>query len=107
MARIIQCNVRSLNTSCKYVEDLCLREDIQALCLTEIWHPDVENLNFLQKWDWKVSVRIYEEGGGTAIITRPDVKCVPRKDITGDVEMSWCDVYINTKILVGEHLYST
>ena len=102
MTKFLQGNVRSLNTSSKFVEDLCIKEDIKILCLSEIWHPDVENLNFLQKWKWYEALRLHKEGGGTAIIVRPDVKTLPRKDITGELEMTWCEIFIrDTKVLLG------
>ena len=102
MTKFLQGNVRSLNTSCKFVEDICLKEKIKVLCLSEIWHPDVQNINFLLKWGWYKSVRVEKEGGGAAIIVRPDVKSVPRRDISAEVEMTWCELYIqNTVILLG------
>ena len=103
MANFIQGNVRSLNTSCKFVEDICVKDDIKVLCLSEIWHPDVNNINFLHQWEWYKSERTEPEGGGTALIIRPDIKSIPRKEICCDfVEMSWCEIFIeNTAILLG------
>ena len=64
MVKFIQSNVRSINTSKTYFEDLCSKNDISILCLTEIWHPDFEQLNVLHKWEWIVAERDGQEGGG-------------------------------------------
>ena len=102
MTKFLQGNVRSLNTSCRFVEDICLKEQIKVLSLSEIWHPDVTNINFLHQWKWYKSVRVGQEGGGAAVIVCPDIKSVPRREITADVEMVWCELYIrNTALLLG------
>ena len=79
-----------------------MKEQIKVLCLSEIWHPDVANIKFLHKWAWYKSVRTEQEGGGAAIIVRPDVKSVERPDITADVEMSWCELYVQNTSILGQ-----
>ena len=79
--KLAQCNIRSLNTSSKLIEDMCRLQEISILSLTEIWHPDVSQLKFLHKWMWNVSVRVSKEGGGAATLINPMIKSHPRKDL--------------------------
>ena len=96
MVKFIQCNVRSLNTSKSYFEDLCSKNDISILCLTEIWHPDFDGLNVLQKWKWVGVERLEQEGGGAAIILNPNVKYVPRQDLFNEnLEAAWCELIVD------------
>ena len=81
VVQVAQCNIRSLNTSSKQIEDLCKLKQISILSLTEIWHPEVSSLKFLHKWNWNVSVRVNKEGGGAATIINPLLKTHPRKDL--------------------------
>ena len=74
MVFVGQCNVRSLNTSASFVENLCIKRNIGILCLSEIWHPDVSKINVLNNLRWYTSIRGSQEGGGAAIIVKPDVK---------------------------------
>ena len=101
--KVAQCNIRSLNTSSKLVEDMCRLQEISILSLTEIWHPEVTTLKFLHKWIWNVSIRSNREGGGAATIINPKIKTYPREDLNDpDLEAVWCDIYLqNKKILVG------
>ena len=101
--RIAQCNIRSLNTSAKLIEDMCKVQQISILSLTEIWHPDVSNLRFLHKWTWNVSIRDHKEGGGAATLVNPQIKTHPRKDLNNRwLESTWCEIYVeNRKILLG------
>ena len=101
--KIAQCNIRSLNTSNKLIEDMCGLQGISILSLTEIWHPDVSQLKFLHKWMWNVSIRTNREGGGAATIISPLIKSHPREDLNNPLlEAVWCEIYLeNRKILVG------
>ncbi len=63
-----QCNIRSLNTSTKYVEDLVRKTQIRMLAFTEIWHPDA-NTNLLLGWRWYKNERKNREGGGAITIS--------------------------------------
>ena len=81
MTFIGQCNIRSLNTSATFVENLCQKKDLGILALSEIWHPDYEKTNLLNSWIWYKSEREHREGGGAAIIFRPDVKSSPSEDL--------------------------
>ena len=101
--RVAQCNIRSLNTSSKLIEDVCQIQEIGVLSLTEIWHPEVSNLKFLQKWTWHASTRNNREGGGAATIINPQIKTHPRKDLNNPLlEMVWCEIYAEKrKILIG------
>ena len=101
--RTAQCNIRSLNTSSKLIEDMCKLQDISILSLSEIWHPDVSSLKFLHKWNWNMSIRARREGGGAAVLINPKIKTHPRKDINNpSVEAVWCEIYVkNKKILLG------
>ena len=93
--KIAQCNIRSLNTSNKLIEDMCGLQGISILSLTEIWHPDVSQLKFLHKWMWNVSIRTNREGGGAATIISPLIKSHPREDLNNPLlEAVWCEVYI-------------
>ena len=74
--KFIQGNVRSLNTSKSYIEDIGSKNDIKVLCLSEIWHPDFSSLNILSKWKWVATERVEQEGGGAAIIIHPDIKYI-------------------------------
>ena len=101
--KVAQCNIRSLNTSSKLIEDLCKLQEISILSLTEIWHPDVSNLKFLHKWTWNVSIRNNREGGGAATLVSPQIKTVSREDLNNpSSELVWCEIYVeNRKILLG------
>ena len=103
MARVNQCNIRSLNTSTKYVENLSQRENIKVWALTEIWHPDYTKLNYLHQWKWYKNERDEREGGGAALAVHPGIKSWERKDLTVDgVEGVWCEVSISdVRILLG------
>ena len=102
VVQVAQCNIRSLNTSSKQIEDLCKLKQISILSLTEIWHPEVSSLKFLHKWNWNVSVRVNKEGGGAATIINPLLKTHPRKDLNNPgLEAAWCEIFVeNRKILV-------
>ena len=52
-----QCNIRSLNTSTKYIEDLVKKTNIRVFAFTEIWHPDA-NKNLLSGWKTRESSNI-------------------------------------------------
>ena len=96
MSQFIQCNVRSLNTSYTFVEDICKVLGTSVLCLTEIWHPNFEQLSLLKYWKWIVSVRGQAQGGGVAIVVNPGNKYIERKDIVDNrIEAVWCEVFIN------------
>ena len=97
-----QCNIRSLKTSTKYIEDLVMKTDIRMLLFTEIWHVDA-NHNLLSQWRWYKNERADREGGGAAIVVHPSVKSWPRKDLKrDDIESAWCEISIDNKsILVG------
>ena len=82
MVFVGQCNIRSLNTSASFVENLCIERNIGILCLSEIWHPDVSKINVLNNWRWYTSIRESQERAGAAIIVRPDVKSFSRPDLT-------------------------
>ena len=101
--KVAQCNIRSLNTSSKLIEDMCKVQDISILSLTEIWHPEVSGLKFLHKWTWNVLIRVQREGGGAATIINPRIKSYPREDLNNpQLEAIWCDIYAeNRKILLG------
>ena len=103
VVKVAQCNIRSLNTSSKLIEDLCKLRQIGVLSLTEIWHPEVTNLKFLHKWTWNVSIRNNKEGGGAATLVSPQIKTHPRKELNNPwLESVWCDIYFeNKKILLG------
>lgn len=91
MTFIGQCNIRSLNTSATFVENLCQKKDLGILALSEIWHPDYEKTNLLNSWIWYKSERKHREGGGAAIIVRPDVKSSPKEDLKcNGLEAAWC-----------------
>ena len=102
MVFVAQCNIRSLNTSATFVENLCIKRDIGMLGLSEIWHPDVNRINVLNTWKWYTSTRVNREGGGAAIIVRPDLKSFERRDLTFiGIEAVWCEITIqNINILV-------
>ena len=97
-----QCNIRSLNTSRNYIENLVVKTNIRLLLFTEIWHPDA-NLNLLTQWRWYKNERVGREGGGAAIVVHPSVKSWPRKDLLKEgVESVWCELSLdNQRILVG------
>ena len=103
LLKVAQCNIRSLNTSSRLIEDMCKVQQVGILSLTEIWHPDVNNLNFLHKWIWNTSIRVDREGGGAATIINPQIKTHPREDLNDSlVEAVWCEVYLdNRTILIG------
>ena len=95
MVFVGQCNIRSLNTSASFVENLCIKRNIGIPCLSEIWHPDVSKINVLNNWSWYTSIRESQEGGGAAIIVRPDIKSFKRPDLTvAGLEAIWCEVTI-------------
>ena len=102
MVNIAQCNIRSLNTSTKYVEDMCIKSNLSIICLSEIWHPNFKNLRFLHSWKWIKSERIEQQGGGVAIILHPSIKYIPRDDLKVPLlEAVWCEVVIdNVSILL-------
>ena len=103
MAKVNQCNIRSLNTSTKYVEDLTYKEDIKVWALTEIWHPDFTKLKYLHQWEWYKNERDEREGGGAALVIHPGMKSWKRDDLKIEgVEGVWCEVSISDKrILLG------
>ena len=79
--KVAQCNIRSLNTSGDLIEDMCKIQQISILSLTEIWHPEVSQLKFLQTWTWNTSIRENREGGGAATIINPLIKTHAREDL--------------------------
>ena len=92
-----QCNIRSLNTSAKYIEDLVTKTNIRMLLFTEIWHPEA-NMQLLHSWRWYKHEREGREGGGAAIVVHPGIKSWPRKDLElQSLEASWCEISINDK----------
>ena len=97
-----QCNIRSLNTSTSYIEDLVNKTNIRLLLFTEIWHVDA-NKKLLYHWRWYKNERIDREGGGAAIVVHPSIKSWPRKDLYKDhLESVWCEISIdNRRILIG------
>ena len=103
MARFNQCNIRSLNTSAKYIEDMSHKENVMVWALTEIWHPDYSKLKYLHQWKWYKNERDSREGGGAALIVHPRIKSWPRKDLSLEgVEGVWCEVSIrDVRILLG------
>ena len=103
MVKVLQSNIRSLNTSAKFVEDLIVKNNLNIISLTEIWHPDSANLKFLNKWTWYKTERKEQEGGGAALIVNPEVKSFPRKDLkNNNLEASWCEVIVEKKrVLIG------
>ena len=97
-----QCNIRSLNTSTNYIEELVKKTNIRLLLFTEIWHID-ENKKLLSQWRWYKNERNDREGGGAAIVVHPSIKSWPRKDLEVELlESAWCEVSIdNRRILIG------
>ena len=97
-----QCNIRSLNTSSTYIEDLVVKTNIRMLLFTEIWHVDA-NKKLLSHWRWYKNERLDREGGGAAIVVHPSVKSWPREDLKRDnLESAWCEISIdNRSILIG------
>ena len=96
--KVAQCNIRSLNTSGKIIEDLCKLQNIGILSLTEIWHPEVSQLKFLHTWLWNTSIRVNREGGGAATIINPMIKSYPRKDLNNPLlEAVWCEIYVENR----------
>ena len=103
MSKVAQVNIRSLNTSTNLLEDLCLKANLGVISLTEIWHPDIRTLKFLQSWSWHKTERQSRQGGGAATIIHPLIKNISRKDLFNpQLEATWCEIYEgNQSILVG------
>ena len=76
------------------------------MSLTEIWHPEVTSLKFLQKWIWNVSLRVNKEGGGAATLINPQIKTHPRKDLNDpQLEAVWCEIYVQNKRILLASVY--
>ena len=97
-----QCNIRSLNTSTTYIEDLVLKTNIRMLLFTEIWHLEA-NKKLLSQWRWYKNEREGREGGGAAVVVHPSIKSWPRKDLQKEhLESVWCELSLeNRRVLVG------
>ena len=100
-----QCNIRSLNTSTKLIEDLVKKTQIRMLAFTEIWHPDA-NKNLLSSWRWFKNERKEREGGGAAIVLHPSIKSWPRDDLKlEEVESAWCELSLNNQRILVCSMY--
>ena len=120
--KILQLNVRSLNTSKALLERYVDRNDISLITLTETWNKDNDKLSF-KNWNTRSLFKNrrpdryipptskkrkqdtenpstpqdeeLEDGGGSAILAAPHVKIVHRTDmdIHRDLEIVWAQVY--------------
>ena len=105
--KIAYANVRSLNTSFHLVETTCLRQNIQLLGLSEIWHPDNEvKESVKQKWKWIATERDENRGGEAALMISKHVKVYERKEFRREkIEAVWCNVYSNQGSFVVGSVY--
>ena len=95
--KIGQANIRSLNTSSDIIDLVCTKQDIEIMCLSEIWHPDNKITGkIMKKWNWIASERKEREGGGVGIMLSKQLKFIERKDLwSKEYEAEWCNVYTN------------
>lgn len=77
-------------------------EEDWVWCLSDIWHPKVQKFRFLQSWKWIKSEKKDKEGGEIALIIKPNMKYVLRKDLeVPGIEAVYCEIVIeNSRILL-------
>jgi len=89
--KILQNNIQSLNTSLQLLHKAIQSLQIDVVLLQEIWHPTKLNIyNYSQPI---TKIRQQGEGGGVAIFTSKNVKCVHLKQYDKDgLEAVWAEV---------------
>lgn len=78
--KFAQANIRSLNTSFDTLEMLCSKQEVEVICLSEIWHPDSLIVNNIKrKWHWISSERDGKGGGGVGLMISKHLKIIEKR----------------------------
>ena len=94
--KILQLNIRSLNTSKYQLRDYIRDRKIDIACLTETWHKGDDNsikdiTGLIPEFKDR---SLSSKGGGAAILVSPNIKAVRRKDLEDDsLEAAFCGNY--------------
>ena len=99
-------NIQSVNTSLSLLRNTMNRLHIDVALLQEIWHPVNNTININNYSSPIIKVRQGSEGGGVAIITHQNVKCVHLKeyDMAG-LEAVWADIKLDDLRMVVGSVY--
>lgn len=101
--KILQVNIRSLNTSKRYLEQYVDNNNINLVTLSKTWN-DKSYISF-KNWNCNnlFSNRATDNYGGVAILPNNGSKIVRRKDLEDDeLELVWAEVEIDkTKIMLA------
>ena len=100
---ILQNNLTSVNTSFELLQQSLKIDQPHVILLQEIWRPKV-SLKFHGYNQRPIILeRTHKGGGGVAIITRKDVRCLRKVELElPDLEAVWAEVSVKSKkFLVG------
>ena len=106
--KVLQLNIRSINTSKYLLRDYIRNNKIDIACLTETWHIDNAKsiLNLTGLVPHFRNRQGETKGGGTAILLSPTIKAVRRKDLeTTDLEAVFVEATINGKSTIIGSVY--
>ncbi|XP_066288339.1 uncharacterized protein [Branchiostoma lanceolatum] len=93
---IAQVNIRSINTSATLVEHMCRKQNIDTLCLSEVWNK-TDKPQCLKTWNWTFRSRATKRGGGVAITTKEHIKVLEIKlTNTTHADIAAANIYADT-----------
>ena len=106
--KILQLNVRSLNTSKYLLKNYVHSNRFDIVCLTETWHHDNggnmrDILGLIPEWRDRTHKT---KGGGVAILVSPNIPAVRRTDLESDeLEAIFIETKINNKKCIIASVY--